>query len=104
MNQDNLEVAVNMALDETKLTIHQSTGAGPGEGTVQVLIRATATSRDRWKETAGRLGISLAEMVRRLCDAQAAELLDCTHPREVWRHNRYGASCGKCGQQLSARR
>ena len=104
MNQDNLEVAVNMAINETKLTIQPSPVAGPDEQTVQVLIRASATSRDRWKETAGRLGISLAEMVRRLCDAQAADLLDCAHPREVWRHNRYGVSCGKCGQQLSTRR
>ena len=104
MNEDNLEVAMNMAINETELTVHRTSGAAPGEGTVQVLIRATATSRERWKETAGRLGISLAEMVRQLCDAKAAELLDCEHPRPQWRHNRYGVSCGHCGQQLSERR
>jgi len=90
--------------DGLELTVHRSTGAAPGEGTVQILIRASRASRDRWKEAAARMGVSVAEMVRQLADAKAAELLDCPHPRDRWRNTRYGTSCGHCGQMLSRRR
>lgn len=104
MNQDRIEEAMAAVADDLTLTIHPSTGAAPGEGTVQVLIRATADSRERWKRTAGLLGISMAEMIRQLADAKAVELLDCTHPREGWRTNRHGSYCGKCGQEMTRRR
>jgi hypothetical protein len=104
MNQDGLDQAMAEVADDLDLTIQRSTGAAPGEGTVQVLIRATAESRDRWKRTAGLLGISMAEMIRQLADAKATELLDCTHPRDGWRTNRYGSYCGRCGQEMTRRR
>lgn len=104
MDQDNLEVAVHQLAREIPLTVQRSTGAAPGEGTVQVIVRATAESRDRWKQAASAMGVSMAEMIRRLCDARAAELLDCPHPVGMVRHNRWGTACGHCGQQLLTRR
>lgn len=104
MNQDGLEVAMTEVANDIDLTINRTTGAAPGEGTVQVLIRATSDSRERWKRTAGLMGMSMAEMIRQLADAKAAELLDCVHPRDGWRTNRYGSYCGKCGQEMVRRR
>lgn len=101
---DNLEIAMHQLAEHLPLTVTRSTGAAPGEGTVQVLIRATGASRDRWKAAAALLGVSMAEYVRQLCDARAAELLDCPHPVEAVTHNRWGAGCSRCGQQLSVRR
>jgi len=104
MSNDNLEIAMAAVASEIEPTIHRTTGAAPGEGTVQVIVRTTRNSRERWKQTADRLGISVAEMIRQLADAKATDLLDCTHPREVWRTNRWGTNCGKCGTELNRRR
>jgi len=99
-----LDDAMDRVADDLELTVHRTTGAAPGEGTVQILIRASRRSRERWKDAASRLGISVAEMLRQLADAKAAELLDCDHPRADWRNSRHGVSCGRCGQMLNQRR
>ena len=103
MNHDNLEVAVHQLARDLPLTVASPTGAAPGEGTVQVIVRATGRSRDRWKEAAALLGISMAEYIRRLCDERATLLLDCPHPVESRTNNRWGSSCTRCGQQLTRR-
>ena len=103
MNEDNLEIAVGRLAEAMPLTVGSPTGAAPGEGTVRVIVRATARSRDRWKEAAALTGVSMAEYIRRLCDDRAALLLDCPHPMESRTNNRWGSSCSRCGQQLTRR-
>lgn len=83
--------------------IHRKTGATPDDPIQQVLIRAPRSSHQRWKQAAERSGQSLAEYVRTLCDAQAALLLDCTHPQNKVRITQWGKICGGCGVQLTRR-
>ena len=104
MSTDNLEEAMALVMDTLPLTITQSSGARRGAGTVQVIVRASEESRTRWKETASLLGISVAQLARNLLDAEAAKILDCTHPKTAQRHNRWGAICTICGQQHKRRR
>lgn len=104
MSDDNLEAAMAHVARTIDPTIHRETGATPEDPIQQVLIRAPKSSHARWKEAASRLGVSLAQYVRELCDARAAELLDCPHPQAALRINRWGHFCGNCGQQITKRR
>lgn len=104
MTTDNLEEAMNLVMNTLPLTINQSSGARPGAGTVQVIVRASEESRTRWKETAALLGISVAQLARNLLDAEATKILDCTHPKPAQRYNQWGAICTVCGQQTRRRR
>lgn len=105
MNEpDNLEIAMAQVAASIEPTIHRTTGATPTDPTQQVLIRAPRSSHTRWKQAANKLGISLAQYVRDLCDTRAAELLDCPHPQHAIRSNRWGHYCADCSTQLTQRR
>jgi hypothetical protein len=98
MTHDNLDAA---AANETKnLTRRRTTGANPGEGTNQVLIRASAESHERWKTAAANQGISMAEFVRTAADTAAAKHLDCPHGADQRRWYPWAEVCLKCGLQL----
>lgn len=91
----------NAANEETQtLTRKRSTGAQPGEGTNQVLIRASVESHERWKKAAAEQGVSMAEFVRAAADAAASDILDCNHPAPQRRWYPWAEVCMKCGLQL----
>lgn len=92
--------AVNAALEETTLGIASPTGAEPGEGTVQVLVRVPAASRDRWKAAAEARGVTLSEFVRSFCDDAASALLDCQHPPALRSVLPWAEICKACGKRL----
>lgn len=92
------------AAQETKrLGRKSSTGAAPGEGSNQVLIRASAESHARWKEAAAKQGLSMAEFVRTAADAAAADVLDCFHEAQHRRWYPWAETCLKCGVVLRER-
>lgn len=94
------EAAAAAALDDDTLGISSPTGAAPGEGTVQVLVRVPAQSRDRWKEAAEAAGMTLSDFVRQCCDAHAGQLLDCSHPVAYRKAYPWAEICRKCGHRL----
>lgn len=100
MNDDGLKEAMDEVAKDLKPTRKRSTGAKEGEGTNQVLIRASAESHQRWKEAAEKKGWSMAEFVRRAADSAAAELLDCPHPATDRRWYPWAETCMKCGKTL----
>lgn len=104
MTTDGLEEAMTLVMKTLPLTITASSGARPGAGTVQVIVRASEESRTRWKETAALLGISVAQLARNLLDGEANRILNCTHPKPAQRYNQWGSICTACGQQTKRRR
>lgn len=78
----------------------KGTGAPPGDGTNQVLIRAAAESHERWKQAAAKQGISMAEFIRAAADKSAAETLDCPHGADQRRWYPWAEVCMRCGTQL----
>lgn len=100
-NQDNLEVAMTK-VSENLLMGRKRIGTGnAGEPTQkQVIIRATESDHERWKRTAEIKGVSLAEMVRELCNKAASESLDCQHPAEYRKSYPWAEKCTKCGTRL----
>lgn len=92
-----------IAEDYTSLGRKKSTGAKPGDGTNQVLIRASKESHDRWKTAAAKTGKSMSEFIREAADAAASELLDCFHHAEHRRWYPWAEACMKCGITLRER-
>ena len=95
---DNLEAAID-AVAEPK-SRKAKTGAPAGEGTNQVIVRASETSHARWKDAAAKQGISMSEFIRNAADNAAAELLDCPHHVQQRRWYPWGEWCLSCGMQL----
>lgn len=90
--------AAAAALDEAGTGVSSPTGAAPGEGTVQVIVRVPAATRDRWKEAAEKSGVSMSEFVRAATDDRAAPILDCPHrSRRVYPWAQF---CNDCGARL----
>ena len=95
---DGVEAAVAAALADAGTGVSSPTGAEPGEGTVQVIVRVTARTRDRWKEAAEKSGVSMSEFVRAATDDRAAPILDCPHSsRRVYPWAQF---CNTCGARL----
>lgn len=92
--------AAAAALDGDTLGVSTPTGAAPGEGTVQVLVRVPAESRDRWKRAAEAQGTTLSDFVRRVCDDSSAALLDCQHPPVLRKMFPWAEVCRGCGARL----
>jgi hypothetical protein len=101
---DNLESAMRDVANSMSPTIPRDSINSELDPVAQVLIRAPKSSHERWKQAAGLLGKSLAQFIRDLADAQAAALLDCTHPKEMQGHNQWGMFCHQCGTQVHRRR
>lgn len=102
MNDDNIEVAAANEVAKG-LGRKKSTGAAPGDGTNQVLIRAAAESHERWKLAAARQGISMSEFIRAAADKAASETLDCPHSADQRRWYPWAEVCMRCGVQLRDR-
>lgn len=91
--------AAAAAIDDAGPGVSSPTGAEPGEGTVQVIVRVPARTRDRWKDAAERSGVSMSEFVRNAADDRAAPILDCPHrSRRVYPWAQF---CNDCGARLT---
>lgn len=98
---DNIDAAMD-AVASTMSMGRKKAGTGKiGEPTQkQVLIRATDRDHARWKQTADIKGISVAEMIRELCNRAASETLDCQHPMEFRKQYPWAEICLKCDTRL----
>ncbi len=98
---DNLEVITAKVVKDMMLNRKKSGTGSMGEPTQkQVIIRATEKDHERWKKTAEIKGLSVAEMVRELCNKHASETLDCQHPLEFRLSYPWAEICKKCDTRL----
>jgi len=98
---DNIDAAMDAVASSMSLSRKRIGTGNPGEPTQkQVLIRATEKDHARWKQTAEIMGISLAEMIRELCNKVASETLDCQHPIEFRLTYPWSEFCQKCNLRL----
>lgn len=99
---DNIDAAMKAVSETLSLSVGKRGVGTPGSPTQkQVLIRATEKDHNRWKQAAKIKGISLAEMVRELCNKAAAEALDCQHEAPFLKVYPWATICTKCSQRLS---
>ena len=95
-----VEAAMAAALEEVGTGVSSPSGAAPGEGTVQVIVRVPGFTRDRWKDAAEKSGVSMSEFIRVSTDVKASMILDCPHgSRRVYPWAQF---CNDCGARLSS--
>lgn len=100
-NPDNLEAAMDKVAETTSLGRSSNVGSEPGDPAQrQVLIRATASDHDRWKQAAASQGVSLSEFIRDCLNARTKELLDCQHPIGMRKVYPWSETCMACGERL----
>jgi predicted HicB family RNase H-like nuclease len=99
--EDNIEAAMEKVAANTSMGRRSNTGSKPGEpAQKQVIIRTSDRNHERWKEAAEIQGVSLAEFIRALADAEATRLLECTHPEQFVVRYPWIVKCKKCGERL----
>jgi predicted HicB family RNase H-like nuclease len=98
---DNLSAAMGKVVESMSMGRKPKTNAPDGEtASRQVILRATETDHDRWKEAAASQGISMSEFIRNTCNDAAADILDCKHPVEFRKIYPWSDVCLKCGTRL----
>lgn len=87
----NITPAMQRVAEELELT-RQSTTAPADK---QILFRASEDERERWKEAADRLGLSMSEFLRTVANKITSDLLDCHHTnRLVYPWSEFCKDCG----------
>lgn len=100
-NPDNLEAAMDKVAETTSLGRSSNIGSEPGDPAQrQVLIRATTSDHERWKQAAASQGVSLSEFIRDCLNARAREVLDCQHPLHMRKIYPWSETCMACGERL----
>jgi hypothetical protein len=100
-DEDNIDAAMDAVASTMSFSRKKSGTGRMGEPTQkQVLIRATEKDHERWKRTADIKGVSVAEMIRDLCNRAASEALDCQHPVESRKQYPWAEICTKCDTRL----
>lgn len=103
--EDNLEVITAKVTKDMLLNRKKSGTGTMGEPTQkQVIIRATEKDHERWKKTAEIKGLSMAEMIRELCNKYASETLDCQHPLEFRKSYPWAIICKKCNTRMETKK
>lgn len=99
--EDNIEAAMEKVAENMTMGRRSNTGSKPGEpAQKQVIIRTSEKNHERWKQAAELEGVSLAEFIRALADAEATRLLECTHPEQFVVRYPWLTKCKKCGERL----
>lgn len=100
-SEDNIEAAMEKVAENMTMGRRSNTGSKPGEpAQKQVIIRTSEKNHERWKQAAELEGVSLAEFIRALADAEATRLLECTHPEQFVVRYPWLIKCKKCGERL----
>jgi hypothetical protein len=79
-----------------------STEISPEDGPAgkNILIRLTEKDRERWKETAEKMGVTVSQMIRDTVNAKVQDVLDCSHPISQRRYYPWSEFCLACGTRL----
>jgi hypothetical protein len=79
-----------------------STEISPEDGPAgkNILIRLTEKDRERWKETAEKMGVTVSQMIRDTVNSKVQDVLDCSHPISQRRYYPWSEFCLACGTRL----
>lgn len=95
---DSINIAIARAVSEAGMGVSPDPVSPDGEPVVQVIIRVSETTRDRWKEAAAASGVSMSKFVRINTDDAASRVLDCQH-LSVLRYP-WATICNTCGARF----
>lgn len=93
--------AIDKVMEENKdISISNPATANGETVDKQVLIRASETDRDRWKQAAEKGGLTLSAWIRDSLNKSASDALDCPHPLNFRRFYPWAEICLSCHTRL----
>ncbi len=101
MSEDNIDAAMEKVAESIKPTRKSTIGSGEGEpAQKQVLIRATESDHESWKEAAEMNGMSMSEFVRMAANDAAKKVGKCQHPEGSIKTYPWASFCLLCNKRL----
>jgi hypothetical protein len=100
MSDDNIEAAMDKVAETLEPTISPLPKEDDGPAPSTVLIRTNDYDKDRWKQAADKVEMSLSQFIRETLNARAVDLLDCAHPTNMRRWYPWAEFCLKCETRL----
>lgn len=99
MGNENIETAISKEIKQgMSISTELSPETGPADK--QILIRLTETDRERWKQAADSVGLTVSQMIRDVVNDFAEKTLDCSHPINRRRYYPWSEVCLECGTRL----
>lgn len=98
-DKGNIEAALDKEMAQgMHISTELSPESGPADKTV--LIRLTDYDRERWKQTAEKVGKTMSQMIRDSVNTFVIETIDCSHPTNMRRYYPWSEFCLKCETRL----
>lgn len=100
MSEDNIEAAMDKVAETLEPTISHLAKEDDGPAPATVLIRTNEYDKERWKQAADKIDMSLSQFIRETLNARVVDLLDCSHPTNMRRWYPWSEFCLKCETRL----
>jgi hypothetical protein len=97
---DNLVAAIEREAHSADKAIAHEISPEDGPAGKNILIRLTEKDRERWKEAAEKMGVTVSQMIRDTVNAKVQDVIDCSHPISSRRYYPWSEFCLACGTRL----
>lgn len=97
---DNLVAAVAREAESKDKSISTEISPEDGPADKNILIRLSAKDRERWKQAADKMGLTVSQMIRDTVNAKVTDVIDCSHPINQRRYYPWSEFCLACGTRL----
>jgi hypothetical protein len=97
---DNLVSAIAREAESNDKAVSNEISPEDGPAGKNILIRLTEKDRERWKEAAEKMGLTVSQMIRDTVNAKVQDVIDCSHPISQRRYYPWSEFCLACGTRL----
>lgn len=96
----NIRAAMDKVAKNLDVSVSPLVKNDDGPADKQILIRTTDYERDRWKDASSKEQLTVSAWIRKTLNAEATNILECSHPVEFVKYYPWSRTCTKCGQRL----
>jgi hypothetical protein len=96
----NIRAAMDKVAENIDMSVSPLVKEDDGPADKQILIRTTDYERDRWKDASSKEQLTVSAWIRNTLNAEAKNILECSHPVEFVKYYPWARTCMKCGQRL----
>jgi hypothetical protein len=97
---DNLISAIAREAESKDKAVSREISPEDGPADKNILIRLPEKDRERWKDAAEKMGVSVSQMIRDTVNSKVQDVLDCSHPINSRRYYPWSEFCLECRMRL----
>lgn len=97
---DNLVAAIAREAESSDKAVSNEISPEDGPADKNILIRLSGKDRERWKQAADKMGLTVSQMIRDTVNAKVTDVIDCSHPINQRRYYPWSEFCLACGTRL----